>query len=188
MPATIAYRPRPGGSGPDPFTDDPTTAAGEWHVLYTRSRQEKALADELSMLCIAYFLPCTRQLRIHGRKKAVVETPLFPGYLFIRGAIEDAYRADRSGRVAQIIRVVDQDRMAWELQNIHMALSRQAPLEPYPAVLRRGLRVEVKSGPFSGLRGVVSEQSGLDRLILQVELLGRATSLQLDNADVEVLD
>jgi hypothetical protein len=78
-------------------------ATGPWHVLHTRSRQEKALAEDLTGMGIACFLPLVRQIRFHGGRKAVVELPLFPSYLFLRGAAEDAYRAGRTRRVAQIL-------------------------------------------------------------------------------------
>src|SRR5436190_8646054 len=93
----------------------------QWHVLRTKSRQEKILASELDAMGIGSYLPLIRQVRFYAGRKATVEVPIFPGYVFLRGSIDDAYQADRTKRIAQIIRVHDQQQLHWELRNIHLA-------------------------------------------------------------------
>jgi len=160
---------------------------GAWFVLHTRSRQEKALAEDLTARGISYFLPLVNKVRYWGKRKAMVDEPLFPGYLFLRGELEDAYTADRTRRVARIIAVSDQKRLLWELQNLSRALRNQAPLDPYP-YLRKGVRVEVKSGPLRGLQGLVESRTSIERLILAVDMLGQAVSVELHGAMVDPLD
>jgi transcription antitermination factor NusG len=135
---------------------------------------------------IAHFLPLVRQLRYYGRRKALLEEPLFPSYVFLRGSLDDVYRIDRTRRVARIIPVADQAKLCWELRNISMALSHDTPLDPYP-LLKEGMRVLVKSGPLQGLEGLIQHRAAR-RLVLQVEMLGRAVSLEIDGALLEVLD
>jgi transcription antitermination factor NusG len=158
---------------------------GRWHLLHTKSRQEKLLADELQRMGIDHFLPLITQNRLYGKRKFKVELPLFPGYVFLRGSIEDAYQASRT-RVARIIEVVDQAHLQWELANLSMALSTDVSLDPFP-FLKKGLRVEVRSGPLRGLQGLIEHRLATDRLVLQIELLGRAMSLEVDGAELEPL-
>lgn len=165
----------------------PDEAAGNWHVLRTKSRQEKALASHLAACQIPHFLPLLNVTKYYGGRKAVVEQPLFPGYLFLRGSLDAAYVADRTRRVAQIIPVRQQEELSRELWNIHVALIGQAPLDPYP-YLQAGVRVEVRSGPFRGLQGLVESRARQDRLILQIDMLGRAVSLQIEPSLLDVLD
>jgi transcription antitermination factor NusG len=108
-----------------------------------------------------------------------LELPLFPGYVFLLGSLEDAYMADRTKRVVSIIRVANQRQMEWELENIRAALAGDAELAPHP-FLKEGMRVEVRSGPFRGLQGVIESRARADRLVLQVEMLARAVSLEID--------
>lgn len=157
-----------------------------WHVLHTKSRQEKILAGELAAMGIPFYLPIVRRARLYGTRKALVEEPLFPGYLFLLGTLDQAYTADRTKRIANIIRVHDQKRLDWELQNLQVVLASPVALDPYP-FLRKGTRVRVRSGPLQGLQGVVDERIN-DRLILQVETLGQAVSLEIDGALLEPLD
>ena len=155
-----------------------------WHVLQTRSRQEKALAEGLEARGIKCFLPLVRVGRVYGGRKAQVELPLFPGYLFLHGTLENVYAADRTKRVAKVIPVFDQARIAEELKSVELAL-KEAPqtsrFDPFP-YLKQGIRVEVISGPMRGVRGVIEDRRKRDRLILQVNVLGQATSLEVDSA------
>jgi transcription antitermination factor NusG len=159
----------------------------QWHVLHTRSRQEKVIATDLDAMSIAYFLPLVKHLRHHGRRKVTVEEPLFPGYVFLRGSLEEVYRIDRTRRIASIIRVNDQEKLLRELCNIALALSHNTPLDPFP-FLKEGVRVVVRSGPLQGLEGLIQHRWASGRLILQVDMLGRAVSLEIDGSLLEVLD
>src|SRR4051812_37852459 len=82
-----------------------TENLGEWFVLHTKSRQEKALGAELDRLGVPYYLPIVNQIRYYGKRKFKVAEPLFPGYIFLRGSTEGLYTADRTKRVANIIQV-----------------------------------------------------------------------------------
>jgi transcription termination/antitermination protein NusG len=166
---------------------DPFAIAGQWFVLHTKSRQEKAVAELLGTLRIACFLPLQGHVRFYGKRKKQVSLPLFPGYVFLRGEVEQAYTADRSKRIAGIITVADQDRLTWELRNLQFALTAQAPLDPYP-YLRAGIRAEVRAGPLKGLQGLIESRTRRDRLLLQVDLLGRAVSVEVDGSLLEPLE
>ena len=159
----------------------PPAEFGKWHVLHTKSRQEKVVAADLAAMGIAFYLPLVRQVRYYGRRKARVSMPLFPGYVFLRGTLEQVYAADRTKRIANIIPVNAQDQLDWELKNLHLALARDAELTPFP-FLKKGVRVEVRSGPFRGLQGVIEGRAADNRLILQVDMLGRAVGLEIDGA------
>jgi transcription antitermination factor NusG len=157
---------------------------GDWHVLHTRSRQEKAVAEELGARNIAHFLPSIRQKRVYGGRKAVVDEPMFPSYIFLKGTLDDAYEADRTRRVARIIPVVDQAQLATELKSLWLAMEDQVTLDPFP-YFKCGMRVEVRSGPLRGVQGLIETRLGVSRLILQVQMLGRAVALEVDGALLE---
>ena len=86
-------------------------AIAVWHVLHTRSRQEKAITKSLLAAGIEYYLPLTSRGTFRGRHKSVIAEPLFPSYLFMRGTVEDTYFAIATKRVANVIRVNDQLRL-----------------------------------------------------------------------------
>jgi transcription antitermination factor NusG len=158
-----------------------TGVPGQWFVLHTKSRQEKALAGDLERMGVPHYLPIVSKMRFHGGRKVTVDEALFPGYLFLRGTLDQAYEADRTKRVANILAVSDQGRMDWELRNLSVALGFGATLDPYP-FLKLGRRVVVRSGPFRGLQGLVEERVTWDHLILQIDMLGQAVSLEIDGS------
>jgi transcription antitermination factor NusG len=160
---------------------------GEWYVLHVRSRQEKALCQDLRLRRIAHYLPVIPQHRAHGRRRAqMVELPLFPGYVFLKGSMEEAYLADRTGRVARIIVVPDQKQLDGELTNVCLALSSGRALDAHP-YLREGVRVRVSQGPLQGLEGMITSRYKRDRLIVQVDVLGQAVSMEIGGTSLELL-
>lgn len=165
------------------ITADPAV----WTVLQVKSRQEKALANDLRARDIQHYLPIMRRVQVYGGRRFTVELPMFPGYLFLSGSLDEAYAADRTRRVAKIIHVYDQKQLDWELTNLRLALEGSACLDPYP-FLKKGVRVEVRSGPFRGLEGLVEDRTGATRLVLQIEMLGRAMSLEIDGSELEVIN
>ena len=157
-----------------------------WYVLHTKSRQEKALADHLAATGVDHYLPLAPVVSYRGRRKVEYEAPLFPGYVFLHGTLDQAFEADRTKRVANILRVMDQARLNDDLLQIRQALSRQAPLVPC-AFLKVGFWVEVRSGPFRGLRGLIERITKNARLILQVATLGRAACVEIDGSLVDIV-
>jgi transcription antitermination factor NusG len=85
--------------------------------------------------------------------------------------------ADRTKRVANVIHVTDQQKLDWELRNLQTALASAVPLDPFP-YLKKGMMVEVRSGPFRGLQGV-ADSKYRDRLLIQIETLGRAVAIEM---------
>jgi len=146
----------------------------------------RSLCRDGPVACAAY-LPLNREVRFHGKRKTTVELPIFSGYVFLRGSLDEAYTADRTKRVVNIIRVADQEQLGWELTNLRLALSKNSNVQPYP-FLQSGVRVEVRSGPMRGVQGIVENRIGVNRLVLQVKMLGRAVSVEIDPGLLEIVN
>ena len=99
-------------------------------------------------------------------------------------ALEATYFAIATKRIASVIHVADQTCFVHELEQIRTALSNGAALDPY-SFLTKGRRVRVTSGPFRGIEGLVEDRPEPERLILQIDALGQATSLEIDAALLE---
>lgn len=161
--------------------------SGLWWVVHTRSRCEKALAEDLGRRGIGYFLPLTHQRRRHGRRMADVDLPLFPGYLFLCGGDDERYATLMTHRAAGIIPVADQDRLKNELRQIHRVLLSNNDVDLYPA-LRKGRRCRVTRGPLTGLEGVVLRRRDVYRIYIGVEVLGQSAEIQIDPSLLEPIE
>lgn len=54
-----------------------------WHVIYTKSRCEKAVADKLSLSGIEVFCPLLKRKKLWSDRWKWVEEPLFRSYCFV---------------------------------------------------------------------------------------------------------
>ncbi|OHB77563.1 MAG: hypothetical protein A2Z25_14505 [Planctomycetes bacterium RBG_16_55_9] len=160
---------------------------GEWWVVHTKSRNEKALAHDLIHRKISYFLPMSWKVRRQSRRTIRSLLPLFNGYLFFCGQENDRTEVLRTDRVANLIKVKDQEQLIVELLQIQQALAAGAPLVPDKYV-KAGQKCKVIAGPLLGLEGVVVTTRGTTRLVLQVDMLGQAASVEIDIDTIEVLD
>ncbi len=160
--------------------------AGQWWVAHTRSRNEKALAHDLISKNISYFLPMSWKIRRRSRRKIRSFLPLFSGYLFFCGQEDQRIELLKTNRVANLIEVHDQEKLIDELVQIDHALRTGAPLTPHNYI-KAGERCRVIAGPLIGLEGIVVTTRGSTRLVLQVDILGQAASVEIDIDMIEVL-
>lgn len=56
----------------------------QWHAVYTRSRWEKKVAEQLSKLDIENYCPLNKVVRQWSDRKKTVEEPLFTSYVFVK--------------------------------------------------------------------------------------------------------
>ncbi len=161
---------------------------GTWWVAHTKSRNEKALAHDLIARNIHYFLPMTWKVSRKSRRTVRSLLPLFAGYLFFCGSEMDRLELLRTNRAANIIDVIDQPRFVSELVQIEQALGAGAPLLPHEYI-KKGQKCRVLAGPLMGLQGiVVSEARGAMRLVLQIDMLGQAASVEIASDMIETVE
>jgi len=161
--------------------------AGLWWVAHTKSRNEKALAQDLLAHNIGYFLPMTWKAHRHSRRTIRSLLPLFSGYLFFCGGETERVELLRTNRVANVITVNDQNTLINELAQIEQALRAGAPLVP-DKYIKVGQRCRVIAGPLMGLAGIVVQVRNVTRLVLQVDILGQAASVEIDIDLLEFID
>jgi len=160
---------------------------GLWWVAHTKSRNEKALAHDLVGRNINYFLPMTWRVWRRSRRTMRSLLPIFSGYLFFCGGENQRLELLRTNRVANVIEVKDQQQLLSELIQIEQALRAGAPLSPYKYI-KAGQRCRVIAGPLFGLEGIVVKTKNVTRLVLQIDMLGQAASVEIDIDMIEPVD
>lgn len=126
----------------------------------------------------------TRHLR--GRKTRSL-LPVFSGYLFFCGGEKQRLEVLRTNRVANLIEVRDQQRLVSELLKIELAIKAGAPLEPHKYI-KAGQCCRVTEGPLAGMEGIAITTRGTTRLVLQIDMLGQAASVEVDTDVIEALE
>jgi transcription antitermination factor NusG len=124
--------------------------------------------------------------RIRGRTIRSL-LPLFGGYLFFCGEERQRVEVLRTNRVANLINVNDQERLVEELSQIEQALGAGAQLSPHKYI-KAGQRCRVIGGALVGLVGIVMKTKNAMRLLLQIDMLGQAASVEIDVDMIEPIE
>jgi len=170
-----------------PQTESMRDFEGQWWVVHTRSRNEKALAQDLISKDISYFLPMSWKVSRKSRRTTRSLLPLFNGYLFFCGKENERVELLKTNRVANLIEVDNQQKLLDELVQVNQALQSGAPLTPHNYI-KKGQRCRVIAGPLMGMEGIVVRSNNAVRLVLQIDMLGQAASVEIDVDMIEVLD
>lgn len=161
--------------------------AGQWWVAHTKSRNEKALAHDLIGRQVSYFLPMTWKVHHQRGRKIKSLLPLFSGYLFFSGDEQQRLEVLKTNRVAGLIVVKDQQLLVEEISAIEKALKAGAVLQKHRYV-KAGQRCRVTAGPLRDVEGVVQQSASGARLILKVDMLGQAASVEVDSDLIEIIE
>lgn len=159
---------------------------GIWWVAHTKSRNEKALAWQMQKKNISYFLPLIEKVYRKSRRVFRSMLPLFSGYVFFCGNEADRLEVLKTNRVASLLEVKNQQHLITELLPIEKALTSGISLAPY-TYIKAGQRCKVIAGPLMGTEGLVVSDRNKTRLVLQVDILGKATCLEIDSALLEAI-
>jgi transcription antitermination factor NusG len=162
------------------------TASDEnWFALWTRSRHEQVVREQLEQKRIETFLPTvTRWSRWKDRKKKI-DWPLFPGYCFARFDARERLPVLKCTGVVSIISFEGEPAPIpeQEIDGIRRLVQSDLAYDPCP-MIREGMMVEVVHGPLSGVIGRLVRKNDKARLVLSVDLIGQAVSVEVDAADV----
>ena len=165
--------------------DKTLSTSPRWHALWTRSHCERLVWDQLTAKGFQVFLPTVDVWSRRAGVRHRIHIPMFPGYLFLRHAIEKAsYIEVRKTRGLVCVLGEQWDSLAVvpdsEIEAIQAVLQARIPVFPH-AYLRKGQRVRVTRGPLSDVEGILLQQKpdkGL--LVLSVELLQRSVAIEVD--------
>ncbi|MBE3073066.1 MAG: UpxY family transcription antiterminator [Acidobacteria bacterium] len=156
-----------------------------WFAIWTRSRHEKIVQEQLDARSIEVFLPTVmRWSRWKDRKKQVT-WPLFPGYCFARFAPTNTLPILKCPGVVSIVSIAGEPAPIpeYEVDAIRRLVASELQFDPCPFI-REGAMVEVIHGALKGVIGRLVKKGAHARLILAVEIVGRAVSVTVDAADV----
>jgi len=178
MPAT----PLTQGGGPSAIDGSTETA---WFALWTRSRHEQVVRDQLQRKHVEVFLPTIMRWSHWKDRRKQIEWPLFPGYCFARF---DPRARMPILRCTGVVNIVSSEGAPapipdHEIENIRLLVESDLAYDPCP-LIKEGMMVEVTHGPLRGVVGRLVRKGSHARLVLSVNLIGQAVSAEVDAADV----
>ena len=161
-----------------------------WYAVYTKPQGEAKALENLQRQGYQAYLPRYRAEIRHARRRQTVLRPVFPRYLF---AAFDA-GAQRWRPILSTLGVCDLVRAGGEPMpvpaEIVAALQEQEGTGALDFLARRrslrlGEMVRISAGAFEDMLGRLVELRDQDRVVVLLDVLGRAVRTQLDAAVVE---
>ncbi len=161
--------------------------ASAWFALYTRSRFEKQVAEQLDRKRLPVFLPLRLEVHRWQDRYQKVEVPMFRGYLFAQFAPASAERTAIL-RTVGVVRIVGFGQTYAEVPAEQIAALRRladerALLHPH-RYLRVGQRVKIASGALAGVEGILVRVKKQDRLVVAVDAIRQAVAVELAGYEV----
>lgn len=153
-----------------------------WYVVYTRSRAEKKVLEELTQKDIECFLPLQKRLRQWKDRKKWVEMPLMAGYCFVHISQKEYFEVLQTDHVvcyitfdgkAAIVPDNQIDALNQMLKQFDFEVNvSQENFEP-------GKKVEVIEGSLIGLRGELVEARGKHKFIIRFTQINSVFSVEV---------
>lgn len=157
-----------------------------WYAIWTRSRHEKLVRDQLDKKTVEVFLPTIGKWSRWKDRKKKIDWPLFPGYVFARFVPDE-----RIGilKIDGVVQIISNNGMlspipVEEIESIRTLVESELAYDPVP-LIKEGEMVRVSHGPLKGVVGRLIRKGAHARLILSVDLIGQAVSVEVDAADVK---
>lgn len=157
-----------------------------WYALYTRSRHEKIVTEELQKKQLETFLPLRKITRQWSDRKKIIEEPLFKSYLFVRTPYVERWNILNTtgvvcfvGKKSDPVEIPEAD-----LRAVKQFIEKGIQVDPFP-YLKEGQRVYIRSGPFKGVEGFVVRKDKHCRLVISLDALMQSISVIVDEANVE---
>jgi transcription termination/antitermination protein NusG len=160
-----------------------------WYVIHTYSRHETKVEGNLHNLGLETFVP---RITVRSRRRdrfRLLEVPLFPGYIFVHADLGTPVYYDILKNTG-VVSILGNKRLctpvpAETVFSLKKMVASDLTLDSWSRLVK-GRRVTIVDGPLAGVTGVIlRKKNGQRRLVVAVDLLGRAVAADLAEEAVE---
>lgn len=158
-----------------------------WYAAYVKHHHERKIAGLLQHKGFNAFLPEQKVVHRWKDRNKTLYTPLFPGYVFVHGDLEEKFHivntpgvfflVESQGRACAIPRQ--------EIESIRR-LTKSGLMADSHTFLTSGDRVQIRTGPLAGVVGILSRFKNQYRVVLSIELIEKAVSIEVELGNIEV--
>jgi transcription antitermination factor NusG len=161
-----------------------------WYPLQTRYQCEKKVDAALRDGGFESFAPMQLETRRWSDRTKLVESPLCPGYTFVRMEAEPELLV-KVLRLPGLVRFVTYGRELVavpnaEIETLRTLVQSHTSYEPgpFPAV---GEKVRIHGGLLEGVEGVLTAQTGRGEIVISVGAIQRSLKIPLGSYQIERL-
>tara|TARA_Y100001968_G_scaffold53658_1_gene44737 strand:- start:1055 stop:1567 length:513 start_codon:yes stop_codon:yes gene_type:complete len=159
----------------------------KWIAVYTKSRHEQIVINELSKKDIESFCPMFKERRQWSDRKKWVHFPLFRSYVFARIHLKENIFVLQTIGVNKIVKFQNKisiipDQVINDIKNIVDGGYKIQQVDYFI----KGDEVSVVSGPLKGINGIIQDLKGDSRLIMKVEAIRQAFSIEISSEQLKL--
>ncbi len=161
-----------------------------WYLIRTKPNAETTAQNNLERQAYEVYSPRLLQsLPCRGRWRERI-VPLFPGYLFLR--LDEGRQALAPVQSTLGVTAAVRFGACYAIVPDVVIRDLRARADPTTGLHRlsltggivAGARVRILSGPFDGLEGIFERESGADRAIVLLRVLGQTASVRVPIANI----
>jgi len=152
----------------------------KWIAVYTKSRHEKVVIQELENKNIEAYCPIFKERRQWSDRKRWVEFPLFRSYVFAKIELKNSLYILQAMGVHHIIKFQGNISIIPDeiIQNIKSIIDGCFTVEQVEYFVK-GDEVIVVDGPLKGMEGIVVKIKNENKLVLKIEAIQQAIAVQI---------
>jgi transcription antitermination factor NusG len=159
-----------------------------WYAVHTRARHEKKVTAELQRRGVNAFLPAAREVRRWSDRRQVIESPLFPCYVFVHTSLVFAPRMTVL-QTAGVFRFVGFNHGPVPIPDVQIEAVQSVLANHLPVCacgfIKVGERVRIRGGALDGLEGVLVGRNGQRSLIISIDLIQKSMAVKVEGYDIE---
>lgn len=158
----------------------------KWYVVYTYPNRERKINGELNKRKIATFFPTQKVIRQWSDRKKTLEIPLWSNYVFVNVSSKEMWTILMLDGVVRFVSFEGKPAVVGdtEIDAIKKLISGGNVISNEHFCLK-GDKVQVKSGPLSGLVGKVANQKGKTRFYVELETVHQILSVDIEASLLE---
>ena len=160
-------------------------ASTQWSALHTRYQHERTVETLLVAKGFETFLPTYERVRRWKDRNKRIAEALFPGYLFVANVHDRRLKVLGTPGVCDLVSVagIPATIPNHEIEAIRRSVADPSKVAPHP-FLKGGDLLRVEWGPLAGVEGILVRAKDAFRLVVSIEILGRAAAVEIDIACV----
>lgn len=160
----------------------------KWYVVYTKPKLERKVASNIEDLGIESYLPMCKVIRQWSDRRKKMIVPLFPNYVFVK--VSEGMRGCLFS-IKELVKFVSIERRPVvireaEITKIKRVLETDTDVA-HEEYWQQGMKVKIQHGQFAGLEGVILDTYNKARLVVKVDGLMRAFSVNISASYAEIM-
>jgi transcription antitermination factor NusG len=163
-------------------------ASQSWFAIQTWPRYERKVAAELRRKEIEFFLPLLSSQRQWSDRRQIVESPLFPSYVFVRIPCELNTRVPvlrTSGVIGFVgVRGSGAPIPDSEIESVRRILAKGVTFQQHPS-LNVGQRVRLRGGSLDGVEGILVAKHEDHSLHVSIQIVQRTLAIRIAGYKIE---